>query len=115
MQAHLVKKYWVESQVTSTKCYSNASWSAQWLALDGSDAEPEPQDWNPVTIHPLRPQGFVEFDVTSAVRKWRSGVANFGLVIRAVNELQAGRGIRFYSSRYSDASKHAHVKVLCKA
>lgn len=101
MQAHLVKKYWVETQATSTKRYSSASWSAPWLALDGSDAEPEPQDWNPVTIHPLRPAGFVEFDVTSAIRKWRGGVANYGLVIRAVNELQAGRGIRFYSNKYS--------------
>ena len=113
MHAHLVKKYWVESQATSTKRYSSASWSAQWLALDGTDAELVPQDWNPVTIYPLRPEGFVEFDVTSAARKWRSGVPNYGLVIRAVNELQAGRGIRFYSNQFSDSSKHAFVRVLC--
>lgn len=114
MQAHLVKKYWVESQATSTKRYSRSYWSAQWLALDGRDAEAEPQDWNPVTIYPLRPPGFVEFDVTSAVRSWRSGVPNYGLVIRAINELQAGRGIRFFSNAYKDSSKHAFVRVLCK-
>ena len=115
LQAHLVKKYWVETQATSTKRSSSTSWSAQWLALDGSDAEAEPQDWNPVTIHPSRPRGFVEFDVAPAVRKWRGGVPNYGLVIRAVNELQAGRGIRFYSNNYSDSSKHAYINVLCKS
>lgn len=115
MYAHLVKKSWSESQATNTKRYSNQFWSAPWLALDGRDAELEPQDWNPVTIYPLRPEGFVEFDVTSAITKWRSGVPNYGLVIRALNELQPGRGIRFYSNRFSQSSKHAFIRVLCKA
>lgn len=114
MYTHLVKKYWSESQATSTKRYSSQVWSAPWLALDGRDAELEPQDWNPVTIHPLRPEGFVEFDVTSAIRKWRSGVPNYGLVIRAFNELQPGRDIRFYSNKFGQSSKHASVRVLCK-
>jgi len=56
----------------------------------------------------------VEFDVTSAIRKWRSGVPNYGLVIRAFNELQPGRDIRFYSNKFSQSSKHASVRVLCK-
>ncbi|XP_078371189.1 uncharacterized protein LOC144654843 [Oculina patagonica] len=113
MQTHLVKKSWVESQATSTKRYSSATWSTPWLGLDGTDAEAVPQDWNPVTIYPARPQGFVEFDITPAAKAWRSGVPNYGLIIRAVNELEPGRGIRFASDTYSDASKRAFVRVLC--
>ncbi|XP_078371252.1 uncharacterized protein LOC144654885 [Oculina patagonica] len=113
MQTHLVKKYWSETQATSSKRYSSATWSTQWLGLDGTDAEAVPQDWNPVTIYPARPRGFVEFDITPAAKAWRSGAPNYGLVIRAVNELETGRGIRFYSNAYSDASKHAYVLVLC--
>ena len=113
MQVHLVKKYWSETQATTTKRYSSVTWSTAWLGLDDTDAEAIPQEWNPVTIFPLRPAGFVEFDITQAAIKWRSGVPNYGLVIRAINELEPGRGIRFYSNAYSDASKHAFVRVLC--
>ncbi|XP_078371244.1 uncharacterized protein LOC144654881 [Oculina patagonica] len=115
MQAHLVKKSWVESQATSTKRSSSANWSSPWLGLDGTDAEAIPQDWNPVTIfpHPGSFSRFVEFDITPAAKAWRSGVPNNGLIIRAVNELEPGRGIRFASDTYSDASKRAFVRVLC--
>ena len=113
LQVHLVKKYWLETQATSTKRLSSTGWSTQWLGLDDTDAEAIPQEWNPVTIFPLHPRGFVEFDITQAAIKWRSGVPNYGLVIRATNELEPGRGIRFYSNGFKDASKHAYVRVLC--
>ena len=114
LQVHLVKRYWRQTQATSTKRYSILNWSTPWLGLDDTDAEAIPQDWNPVTIFPGRPRGFVEFDITPAVIKWRSRVRpNYGLVVRAVNELEPGRGIRFYSNAYSDTTKHAYVQVLC--
>ena len=113
MQVHLVKKYWRETQATSSRRYSGAYWSSPWLGLDGTDAEAVPQERNPVTIFPLRPAGFVEFDITPAVEKWRSGVPNYGVVIRAVNELEDGRGIRFASKAYRDSSKHPFARVLC--
>ena len=113
MHVHLVKKYWSESQATTSKRYSGANWSTHWLGLDDTDAEAIPQDWNPVTIFPVRPRGFVEFDITPAVIKWRSGVPNHGLVIRATNELELGRDVRFYSNAYGDSSKHAFVHVFC--
>jgi len=113
MQVHLVKKFWRETQATSSRRYYGANWSSPWLGLDGTDAEAVPQEWNPVTIFPYRPAGFVEFDITSAVRSWRNGVPNYGVVIRAVNELEAGRSIRFASKAYKDSSKHPFVFVLC--
>ncbi|KAL9971804.1 hypothetical protein ACROYT_G018012 [Oculina patagonica] len=113
MQAHLVKKSWVESQATSSKRSSSANWSTQWLGLDGTDAEAIPQDWNPVTIFPARPRGFVEFDITRAAKAWRSGAPNYGLIIRAVNELEPGRGIRFASNAHKDKNLHAFARVLC--
>ena len=112
LQVHLVKKPWVESQTTSTMHLPGSPWSSRWLALDGTDAEATPQQGT-VTIFPHRPKGFVEFDVTNAVKDWSSGVPNNGLVIRATNELDAGRDTRFASNANSDTSKHAFVLVHC--
>ena len=112
LQVHLVKKQWDESQTTSTMRLRGISWSSQWLALDGTDAEATPQQGT-VTIFPVRPKGFVEFDVTNAVKAWSSGVPNYGLVIRATNELDPGRDTRFTSNANTDTSKHAFVLVRC--
>ena len=112
LQVHLVKKPWNESQTTSTMRLSGIPWSYPWLALDGTDAETTPQQGT-VTIFPERLKGFVEFDVTNAVKDWSSGVPNNGLVIRATNELDAGRDTRFASNANSDTSKHAYVLVHC--
>lgn len=107
-----MKKYWKEREATTSYRYGRYSWSSQWLSLDGRDAEASPQR-GMVTIFPTRPRGFVELDITDAVKSWRSGTPNYGLLIRATNELASGRDIRFASNRYSDKSKHAFVKVLC--
>jgi len=112
LQVHLVKKSWNEAQATSTWRLSNTKWSSAWLGLDGTDAEAAPQQGT-VTIFPERPKGFIEFDVTNAVKSWSGGVANNGLVIRATNELNLGRDIRFASNAMSDSSKHAYVLVRC--
>ena len=112
LRVYLVKKPWVESQATSTMCRRGVSWFSPWLALDGRDAEATPQQGT-VTIFPYRPQGFVEFDVTNAVRAWSRGVPNNGLVIRAVNEFIPGRDTRF-ASNANTPSKHAFVLVRCK-
>jgi len=112
LQVHVVKKSWNEAQATSSKRDNSHSWSTQWLGLDNNDAEGEPQPQT-VTIFPYRPRGFVEFDITHAVHGWSRGLPNYGLVIRATNELEAGRGIRFASNAMGDSSQHAYVLVLC--
>ena len=112
LQVHLVKKPWDESQTTSTMRLRGIPWSSPWLALDGTDAEATPQQGT-VTIFPHRPKGFVEFDVTNAVKDWSTGVPNNGLVIRATNELDLGRDIRFSSNANIDNSTHAFVLVGC--
>lgn len=112
LEVHLVKKHWKESQATSSRRINGASWSKPWLGLDGTDAEASSQ-CGTVPIYTSRPRGFVEFDVTAAVKSWKNGVANNGLVIRATNELQKGRDIRFASNAERDSSKHAVVHVLC--
>ena len=112
LQVHLVKKPWVESQTTSTMRLPGNPWSSRWLALDGTDAEATPQQGT-VTIFPHRPKGFVEFDVTNAVKAWSSGVPNNGLVILATNELDPGRDTRFASNANMDSSTHAFVLVRC--
>ena len=112
LEVRLVKKFWKETGATTRYRYGRYSWSSQWLSLDGRDAEASPQR-GMVTIFPNRPRGFVELDITDAVKTWRSGTPNHGLLIRATNELARGRDIRFASNRYSDKSKHAFVQVLC--
>ena len=114
MQVHLVKKSWNEYQATTSKRTSSTYWSKPYLGLDNTDAEAVPQDRSPVVIFPYRPRGFVEFDITRAIRSWQRGVPNHGLVIRATNEFQKGRGIRFASNADRDGSRHAYVLVLCK-
>ena len=112
LRVYLVKKPWAESQATSTIRKRGIRWSSPWLALDGRDAEANPQRGT-VTIFPYRPHGFVEFDVTNAVKAWSRGVPNNGLVIRATNEFSPGRDTRF-ASNANTASKHAFVLVRCK-
>lgn len=112
LEVHLVKKTWDEALTTSIKRLGGTSWSSPYLALDGTDAAATPQPGK-VTIFPIRPKGFVEFDVTDAVKSWRNGVSNNGLLIRATNELDDGRDIRFVSNASPDSSKHAFILVRC--
>ena len=112
LKTYLVKKPWIEYQTTSTWRLSGIRWSSAWLGLDGTDAEATPQ-WGTVTISSDSRKGFVEFDVTNAVKSWSVGVPNNGLVIRATNELDRGRDIRFASNALSDSSKHAYIQVRC--
>lgn len=109
---HRVKKSWNQAQATSTKRDYRQRWSTEYLGLDDNDAEALPQGQT-VTIFPFRPQGFVEFDITRAVLQWSCGVPNYGVLIRATNELQPGRGIRFASTVYRDKFKHPFALVLC--
>lgn len=111
-QVYLVKKSWNEAEATSTKRDKNNYWGRPYLGLDNSDAERYPQS-GAVTIFPYRPRGFVEFDITRAVRSWSNRVPNHGLLILATNELAAGRGIRF-SSNAGPLAWRAHVLVLCR-
>ena len=112
MEVYMVRKSWSETQATSRWRFRGVPWSSDWLRLDGTDADAAPQS-APVVIFPARPRGFVEFDVTNAVKSWREGVGNNGLLIRATNELERGRGIRFASNAMPDRSKHAFILVRC--
>ena len=111
LQLHQVKKYWSETQATSTHRTSGTRWSEPYLALDGTDANPHALD--SVTVFTSRPQGFIEFDVTEAVRNWQHGDSNYGILVWATNEDDEGRDLRFYSRSYSDSTKHAFINVLC--
>ena len=111
LQLHQVKKLWSEAQATNTYRTQGTPWSRPYLALDGTDASPHAL--SSVTVFTSRPQGFIEFDVTEAVRNWQDGDPNYGILVWATNEDDQGRDIRFYSSSYSDSSKHSFIKVLC--
>ena len=62
----------------------------------------------------LRPAGWVELDITEAMRNWQSGDPNYGVLLLATNEDALGRDTRFYSNADDDASHHAYVNVLCQ-
>ena len=86
-------------------------WSKPYLDLNDSDAKKEVLD--SVTIYTNRPPGFVEFDITEAIRHWKGSDPNYGVVIRASNEDTPGRDVRFASNANSDSTTHAYVNVLC--
>ena len=126
-----VRQNWSESEATSTFRVSGQRWNQPWLALDGSDADPNGLLCYPVTIYTSRytnyfisvrqyvsPQ-FVcclrapGFDITEALRNWQSGDPNYGVLLLATNENTLGRGIRFYSNASGNSRQHAFVHVLC--
>ena len=111
VQAHRVLKSWKETQATTTRTNSTALWHQQYLGLDDTDANSCPTGHT--TIYASRPAGFVEIEVTSAVRDWKAGEPNHGLLIWATNEDQTGRDTRFLSKSHSDSSKHPYILINC--
>lgn len=107
---HQVKQEWSETAATSGRRLANMTWSKPYLALDGTDAAPYPQD-NGVTVFTGRPRGYIEFDVTEAVRNWKAGDPNYGLLIWATNENDFGREARFYSKERRKSKPY--LNVLC--
>lgn len=111
IEVHMVNKAWRESQATSGRRYSGANWSRPYLGL-GTDAEVGIVS-PPVFLSTLRPEGFMEFDVTRAIRAWRAGRPNYGLLLKVVNEQENGRDLRFYSKSFRDSSKRPVIHVMC--
>ena len=111
IQAHRILKSWKETEATSSKRDSTTFWHQPYLGLDDTDAECCPT--GQTTIYRDRPSGFVEIEVTSAVKEWMAGKPNYGILLWATNEDQNGRDTRFYSKSYSDSSKHAYILINC--
>lgn len=102
LQVHQLLKSWNESETTSVNRSNDSKWNEPFVALDGSDAAAAPL--SSVTVHPQRPRGYIEFDVTEAVSNWCTGQPNCGLLIWATNEDSNGVEIRFRGRirRYDD-------------
>ena len=112
IRAHRVLKSWKETEATSTRRDMKNNWQARWLELNDTDATACPT--GQTTVYVKRPSGFVQIEVTSAVKAWKSGSPNYGVVIWATNENVAGRGTRFASNAHSDPSAtHAHIILSC--
>ena len=111
LKVHQVTKDWEENQATSTIRKTGVPWSKPYLDLNGGDAKKKALD--NVTIYISRPRGFVEFDITRAIRRWKKGQPNYGVVIWATNEDTPGRDTRFASNASSDTNTHAYVNVFC--
>ncbi|XP_032235381.1 uncharacterized protein LOC116617081 [Nematostella vectensis] len=109
---HRVLKPWNERQANSGYRLSRIRWSQMYLGLNNIDAEARPQSPS-TTMFSFRPSGFVEFDVTRAVRDWARGSPNYGVVVRVQNESVEGRGLRFASNADRDSKRHAYIHVKC--
>lgn len=109
---HVMKKAWNEAQATTKYRVTGTPWSFMGIGIDSTDAEPCAQ-CGTVAILPGRPEGFVEFDITGAIQSWAQGVPNYGVILRAINELEAGQDLRFFSKEEKDKKKHAFVHVFC--
>ena len=111
LQVYQVKKQWNEAQATSINRLYKTRWSRPYLALDGSDAGPH--SIGSATVFTSRPRGFMEFDITEAMRNWKFGDPNYGVLLLASNEDAVGRDLRFGSKSNSDSSRRPFVNVLC--
>ena len=110
LQVHQIKKQWNETQATSVDRLSGRPWSSSFLALNGSDAASHIQD--NVKLYTYHPgEQYIEFDITVAVRNWKSGEPNCGVLVWATNENEKGRDIRFYSRKRTTGKPY--VNVLC--
>ena len=56
----------------------------------------------------------MEFDVTKALRDWRKGKPNYGLLLKTANEKLNGRDLRFASKTWKNRAWHPHIMVECK-
>ena len=75
LQVHQIKKRWKEMEATSVIRLSGnnnnpISWGTPYIGLDGVDAASYTQDT--VTVFTSRPAGYIEFDITEAVRNWKT-------------------------------------------
>jgi len=111
IQAHRLLKPWKESEATTVKRDRYSYWSKPYLGLDDTDANDCPT--GEVKIYTDRPIGFVELDVTSALRDWKAGKPNYGLLLWATNEDVDGRDTRFASKTDTDPKKHPCIIVNC--
>ena len=111
LQVHQIKKEWSETEATRINRKLNVPWNTHLLALDGTDAASHVEDT--VNIYTSRPdEQFIEFDITEVSNKWKSGEGNYGVLIRAANEFQNGRDVRFFSREHTTGKPF--VNVLCK-
>ena len=106
-----VLKLWKEQEATSRYREIGLKWNSTLLNI-GNDTESEPQceysfnersKCSPTTLYPPRPSGFMEFDVTMAMRSWSKGAPNYDLLVKVINKAANGRDIRFYSKSHSDS------------
>ena len=111
LQVHQINKDWSETQATQENRFSGMPWSAPYLAINGTDASAHVQDCVP--LYTGRPPGYIEFDVTDAVKNWLGGDPNYGLLLWDVTENVDGRDIRFYSRENTDIKKKPWLTVLC--
>ena len=110
-QVYRVLKPWKEQEATSRYRQMGLKWNSTLLNI-GNDTESEPQceysfnersKCSPTTLYPPRPSGFMEFDVTMAMRSWSKGAPNYDLLVKVINKAANGRDIRFYSKSHSDS------------
>ena len=120
-QLYRVLKPWKEREATNVYRQRGLKWNSTLLNI-GNDTESEPQceysfnersQCSPTTLYPPRPSGFMEFDVTKAMRSWSKGAPNYGLLLKVVNETANGRGLRFYSKSDSNSGRHPFIYVTC--
>ena len=71
IQVHQVMQEWRESEATQVLRLVGVKWNTSYVGLDNIDASPIPTD--KVTVFTSRPAGFMEFDITSAIKKLAAG------------------------------------------
>ena len=110
VEVHRVLIPWDEDEATKTVAQAGESWGTPWLGLDDTDAQSAPLT---STLWEIDDYGWKSFDVTSAAAAWYATPnQNHGLLLRATNEDDTGRDMRFYSREHGDAGLRPQLVVV---
>ena len=111
IQVHQLMQEWRESEATQFLRLVGVNWNTPYVGLDNIDASPIPTTTG--AVFTSRPAGFMEFDITSAIKNWQQGQANYGVMIWSLSENSDRRDLRFASKENADSQKRPFVNVLC--
>lgn len=109
LRVYKALKNWTANEATWEQASAGEAWEIAG-ALGDTDREAPPLDSVPLPVY----VGWVELDVTEAVRDWTMDMTaaedNFGFVVQAADDVS--REYTFASMEYSDATKRPVLEVV---
>ena len=102
---HQILRDWDEGSIGSTTYMNeNTDYNSQCVDI---------VTMTPGSIEGQLANGFVPFDITELAKNWLKGDANYGILVRDINEDVLGRDRRFYSRESSTEDRRPYIGITC--